>query len=122
MRAPAPFFADIAEAPDGGRPLWLDTQDGLRLRAAVWSEGARGTAIVLPGRTEYVEKYGRVVRRLTERGLAVAVIDWRGQGLSDRHPSAPRLGHVEDFRHYQHDVAALLAHPEVAALPGPRHM
>ncbi len=118
----APFHADVADAPDGARAFWLDTQDGLRLRAAVWGGGTRGTAVVFPGRTEYIEKYGRVARRLTERGLSVAVIDWRGQGLSARNPTAPHLGHVEDFRHYQHDVAALLAHPEVTALPGPRHM
>lgn len=118
----APLFTDVAEAPEGGRAFWLETHDGLRLRAAVWGESARGTAIVFPGRTEYIEKYGRVARRLHERGLAVTVIDWRGQGLSDRHPTTPQLGHVEDFRHYQHDVTALLAHPKVAALPGPRHM
>lgn len=122
MIEPAPFHADLADAPDGARPFWLETQDGLRLRAAVWGGGGRGAAIVFPGRTEYIEKYGRVVRRLVERDLSVAVIDWRGQGLSTRNATSPHLGHVEDFRHYQHDVAALLAHPEVTALPGPRHM
>ena len=122
MIEPAPFHADVADAPDGGRAFWLHAQDGLRLRAALWDGGAQGAAIVFPGRTEYIEKYGRVVRRLTERGLSVAVIDWRGQGLSDRNAVAPHLGHVEDFRHYQRDVASLLAHPEVRALPGPRYM
>ena len=110
MSEPAPFHADVADAPEGGRAFWLNTLDGLRLRAAVWDGGALGTAVVLPGRTEYIEKYGRVVRRLTERGLSVAVLDFRGQGLSTRNATAPHLGHVEDFRHYQHDVAALLAH------------
>jgi lysophospholipase len=122
MTGPAPLFAEVADAPAGGRAFWLTTRDGARLRAAVWAGGARGAAIVFPGRTEYVEKYGRVVGRLRARGLSVAVIDWRGQGLSQRHPQTPHLGHVEDFRLYQEDVAALLAHPEVAALPGPRHM
>jgi lysophospholipase len=122
MNDAAPLFAEVADAPPGGRAFWLRTEDGLRLRAAVWPGGALGAAIVFPGRTEYVEKYGRVVGRLAERGLSVAVIDWRGQGLSDRHPTTPHLGHVEDFRHYQLDVAALLAHPAVAALPGPRRL
>lgn len=119
---PAPFFADVADAPEGARAFWLATADGLRLRAAVWEGGAGGTAVVFPGRTEYVEKYGRVVRRLADLGLSVVVIDWRGQGLSQRHPTTPHLGHVEDFRRYQLDVAALLAHPAVAALPEPRHL
>lgn len=118
----APFHAELSEAPDGGRAFWLTTQDGQRLRAAVWEGGGRGTAFVFPGRTEYIEKYGRVARRLLERGLSVVAIDWRGQGLSTRHPATPHLGHVDDFRHYQYDVTALLAHPAVADLPGPRVM
>ncbi|MBP7243349.1 alpha/beta hydrolase [Amaricoccus sp.] len=122
MSGEAPFFAEVADAPEGVRAFWMEAQDGTRLRAAVWSGGAAGTAIVLPGRTEFVEKYGRVVTRLRERDLSVAVIDWRGQGLSQRHPVTPHLGHVDDFRRYQEDVRALLSHPEVAALPGPRHM
>ncbi len=122
MSDAAPFYAGVADAPDGASAFWLTTADGLRLRAAVWSGGARGVAVVFPGRTEYIEKYGRVARRLLQRGLSVVAIDWRGQGLSQRHALTPHLGHVEDFRLYQHDVAALLAHPEVAALPGPRRL
>lgn len=122
MSEPAPFFAEVADAPGGARAFWMTAADGTRLRAAVWSGGEAGTAIVLPGRTEFVEKYGRVAARLVARGLSVAVIDWRGQGLSQRNPHTPQLGHVDDFRHYQDDVRALLAHPEVTALPGPRHM
>lgn len=115
----APFHADVAEAPPGAEPLWLTAEDGTRLRAVLWPGGTRGTAVVFPGRTEYVEKYGRVVARLRDLGLGVAVIDWRGQGLSDRHPSWPRCGHVEDFRAYQSDAAALLDHPALAGAPRP---
>ena len=64
--------------------------------------------MIFPGRTEFAEKYGRVARELVARGLSVLVIDWRGQGLSDRHPGNAMLGHIEDFRTYQLDVAALL--------------
>ena len=46
------------------------------------------------------------------------MIDWRGQGLSDRHPANPMLGHVEDFRDYQRDVAALLDLVDRLDLPG----
>jgi len=122
MSDAAPFHAAIADAPAGARAFWLHTEDAVRLRAALWDIGAAGTAIVLPGRTEYVEKYGRVVGRLCALGLAAVVLDWRGQGLSDRHPGALHLGHVEDFRHYQYDVAALLEHPAVRDLPRPFHM
>lgn len=118
----APFFADVADAPAGAEAFWLAASDGTRLRAVVWRGGIRGTAVIFPGRTEFAEKYGRIVRSLSERGLAVVVIDWRGQGLSDRHPRNPMLGHVQDFRDYQQDVAALLALDAALNLPQPRYL
>ena len=115
----APFHAEVADAPPGAEALWLRAGDGVRLRAVLWRGGGRGTVLVLPGRTEYIEKYGRVAGRLRALGLTVAAIDWRGQGLSDRHPKYPRVGQVEDFASYQRDVAALLDHPAVAEAPRP---
>ena len=116
---PAPFHAEVADAPEGARAFWLTASDGVRLRGVVWAGGRRGTAVLFPGRTEFAEKYGRVAGRSVARGFAVAVIDWRGQGLSDRPPLNPMLGHVEDFRDYQRDVAALLELAAGLALPGP---
>jgi lysophospholipase len=118
----APFYAEIADGPPGGRGHWLTASDGTRLRAVVWPGGSRGTAVLFPGRTEYAEKYGRVAGRLVARGLSVAVIDWRGQGLSDRHPTNPLAGYVEDFRDYQRDVAALMALEARLDLPAPRYL
>ena len=119
MTPGAPFHADVAAAPDGAEGWWLTAADGTRLRAVVWRRGARGTAVIFPGRTEYAEKYGPVVAALGERGFAVAVIDWRGQGLSDRHPRNAMLGHVHDFGDYQQDVAALMDLVSALALPAP---
>ncbi|HRO10136.1 alpha/beta fold hydrolase [Amaricoccus sp.] len=118
----APFHADVADAPAGAEAFWLTTADGIRLRAVAWRGGRRGTAVIFPGRTEFAEKYGRVAARLVERGLSVLVIDWRGQGLSDRYPANPMLGHIEDFRAFQLDVAALLELDGRLELPGPRYM
>jgi lysophospholipase len=115
----APFHADVADAPEGARAVWLTASDGVRLRAVAWTGGRRGTALIFPGRTEFAEKYGRVARALVARGFAVAVIDWRGQGLSDRHPGNSMLGHVEDFRDYQRDVAALLDLVAELGMPEP---
>ena len=122
MSEPAPFHTAVADAPEGARAFWLTASDGGRLRAVSWEGGTRGTAVIFPGRTEYAEKYGPVAGRLRARGLSVLVIDWRGQGLSDRHPSRPTLGHVEDFRDYQRDVAALMALEARLDLPGPRYL
>jgi lysophospholipase len=118
----APFHAEIADAPPGARGWWMTASDGVRLRAVVWSGGRRGTAVVFPGRTEFAEKYGRVAGRLVARDFSVALIDWRGQGLSDRHPGNRLLGHVDDFRDYQRDVAALMALDARLDLPEPRYL
>jgi lysophospholipase len=118
----APFHPEIADAPEGARGYWLTTADGVRIRAVVWAGGSRGTAVVFPGRTEFAEKYGRVAARLVARGLAVVVIDWRGQGMSDRPAVEPMRGHVNDFKEYQRDVEALLDLVGGLALPEPRYL
>jgi lysophospholipase len=119
---PAPFHAEIADSAPGAEAYWLRTSDGVQLRSVVWAGGERGTAVLFPGRTEFAEKYGRVAARLVARGLSVAVVDWRGQGLSDRPAGNAMRGHVEDFRDYQRDVAALLALAGRLELPGPRYL
>jgi len=115
----APFFADIAEGPAGGRTVWLRADDGVRVRAGVWTAGEKGTVFVFPGRTEMVEKYGRLARDLAERGLSCVAIDWRGQGLADRVGRDPKMGHVTVFKDYQRDWDAVLAFARAASLPEP---
>lgn len=115
----APFHAHLADAPEGAEALWLDAGDA-RLRAVFWMGGQRGTVILMPGRTEYVEKYGRVIAQLVEREFSVACIDWRGQGLSARHCVDPMKGHVINFSEYQRDLQALLAARPMQDAPGPQ--
>jgi lysophospholipase len=109
---PAPLHEDVAEAPPAGEAWWLPTSDGAEIRAAVWPAAAgtpaRGTVLIFPGRTEYVEKYGAVAGVYTAEGYAVLTLDWRGQGLTDRAFPDRRLGHVLDFAEYQRDLAAAL--------------
>lgn len=120
----APFFDDVTDGPEGGRAVWARASDGLRIRVGWWQpEGeARGTVLIFPGRTEYIEKYGRDARTLTAAGYAVLAIDWRGQGLADRMVANSRVGHVGEFSDYQLDVAAVLDVAETAGLPRPWHM
>lgn len=118
MTEAATLHGELAQAPEGGRAFRFDA-DGRNLRGAVWPGGGRGTAVIFPGRTEYIEKYGLVIAALVDRGFAVAILDWRGQGLSERPLDDPLKGDVGDFAEYQADVAAFLAHDEVARLPEP---
>lgn len=109
-------------APEGGAAYWLRTSDGVRIRLAHWANGQPGHRHVLicPGRTEYIEKYGLVVAELAQRGWGALVIDWRGQGLSDRLLDDPLIGHVAgDFSDYQRDLDAVMSACETLA-PGPK--
>jgi lysophospholipase len=116
----APFFSDVDDGPEGGRALWVTAADGVRIRVGAWpADGARGTVLLFPGRTEYIEKYGRAARDLAARGYATAAVDWRGQGIADRLVKAPLKGHVGAFSDYQLDVQAMRAAVAEMGLPRP---
>jgi lysophospholipase len=122
MPEPAPFFAEVAEAPPDPACVWLRAADGVRVRAAHWRRGLRGTVLLLPGRTEYIEKYGPAAHEFAARGYAMATIDWRGQGLADRLLADRAPGHVADFLDYQRDLAALLDWLRTEAMPEPWYL
>ena len=118
--AEAPLFTDVAPAPLPGAAYWAHASDGLRIRLGVWQpSGARGTVLLFPGRTEYIEKYGHAVGEIAARGFASMAIDWRGQGLADRMLDNPNIGHVNRFRDYQRDIAAMLNAAKMLNLPKP---
>ncbi|MCK4860742.1 MAG: alpha/beta hydrolase [Rhodobacteraceae bacterium] len=117
--ATAPLH-DLLDVPVGGKAIFVSAKDGTKIRIAYWQGGDRGTVLLLPGRTEYIEKYGRMVAKLQSRNMNVVVIDWRGQGLSQRHDERRDRGYVESFQHYQQDIAAAMNAPEIVALQGPR--
>ncbi|HEX7775278.1 MAG TPA: alpha/beta hydrolase [Parvibaculum sp.] len=95
--------------PEGGTARWLTASDGVRLRAMVWPKAeAKGTVFLFGGRTEFAEKYFEVVGELLGRGFAVATVDWRGQGLSDRALADPRKGHIDDFASFGRDIEVVM--------------
>ncbi|MEM9582554.1 MAG: alpha/beta hydrolase [Pseudomonadota bacterium] len=118
---PAPLHADVAHGPDGGAAYWLTCSDGVRIRTGVWSAETdhKGTVLLFPGRTEFVEKYGQAAAHFQKRGYATVAIDWRGQGLADRLNEDRALGHVGAFLDYQKDIAAVLELVEALNLPKP---
>ncbi len=119
----APFHSDLSQGPAGGRAYWLTARDGVRIRIGLWNEGApKGTVLLFPGRTEYIEKYGRAASDLATRGYCTLAIDWRGQGLADRLTADPMSGHVGKFLDYQDDIAAVLQAAEALSLPQPYYL
>lgn len=122
MTPTAPFFADLADGPAGGRAVWLTASDGVRIRAGLWGGGTKGTVFLFPGRTEYIEKYGRAAADLLARGYSTLAVDWRGQGLADRAYADRLVGHVGHFSEFQRDVDALLAFADSEGLPRPYYL
>lgn len=117
---PAPLFTDIHPGPDQSAAYWAVTSDNKQIRLGVWdAQGARGTVLMFPGRTEYIEKYGPAAAEFAARGLASVAIDWRGQGLADRMLADRLTGHVDHFPDYQKDVAALMRAARELNLPRP---
>ena len=71
------------------------------------------TIVILPGFTEFCEKYSSAVLRLHQSGHNVLIIDWPGQGLSGHYGKDPLAVHCDDFSVY---LAALDAVIEAAGL------
>jgi lysophospholipase len=115
----APLYTDVADGPSGGQAFWVQAVDGVRLRAAIWPGRGKGTVFVLPGRTEYIEKYGRAAGDLVARGFTTLSLDWRGQGLADRPLRDKMSGHVGSFSEYQKDLDAALKLAHEQDLPRP---
>ena len=119
----APLYEDILEGPKNGYSEWIQTKDKFRIRVAFWpKEDANGTVLIFPGRNEYIEKYGRTSKKIWELGYSSLVVDWRGQGLSDRYFKNRLIGHVNEFADYQLDVEAIAKFAELKSLPKPWYL
>ncbi|TNE41292.1 MAG: alpha/beta hydrolase [Alphaproteobacteria bacterium] len=115
MRPPLEERLTFVETPDnptppGGRVLWYTGHGGVRLRAGLWAapeKDAAGTVFLMPGKSEYIEKYFEVIHELQERGFGVVAVDWRGQGLSHRDIDHPLKAHIVRFETFLDDFEAL---------------
>ncbi|MES2752540.1 MAG: alpha/beta hydrolase [Pseudomonadota bacterium] len=107
--------------PDNVVTGTIKTPDGAELRFARWHPPAnrKGTVCVFTGRGECIEKYFETVRDLRDRGFAVAMIDWRGQGHSSRQLRDPRKGYVHKFSDFEIDVETFVQQVMLPDCPPP---
>lgn len=114
LEGPSRDLVEVPEcpAPPGAVVEYITLDGGIRLRTVRWilpNADARGTVLLVQGRSEFIEKYYEVVGELLQRGLSVVTFDWRGQGLSTRIVDDPLKSHIGDFSEYDADMEAVMA-------------
>ena len=106
--------------PPGAECLELVTADQVRLRAMrAVPEGARGTVILLGGRGDFLERYFETTRDILARGFAVAGVDMRGQGGSQRHGPDVYRDVTTSFIHFEEDLRTLMDGLVIPTCPPP---
>jgi lysophospholipase len=106
--------------PPGVECLELVTADKVRLRAmrALPEEG-RGTIVLLGGRGDYLERYFETTRDFLARGFAVAAVDLRGQGGSQRKSPNHYRDVTSSFADFDEDVRTLMDGLVIPTCPPP---
>lgn len=98
-----PFWRDHVESHQLARP------DGVLLRWYLHRPvHPQGLVLICPGRIEAALKYQELVWQLAQSNYAVAVLDHRGQGFSDRLSNNPHHGHIDQFQDFVDDLEAVV--------------
>jgi len=91
--------------PEGVTSGFMTAKDGFSIRyARTFSHGPHGTAVLLQGRNESIEKYFETMGDLEKLGFGSVTLDWRGQGGSDRILRKSVAGHITSFEAYVRDL------------------
>lgn len=85
--------------PKGWRSHHFESHGKRIVFGSVFPEDSIPDAVVvcLPGLSEFTEKYYEVAQTCLDMNLAFWVLDWPGQGRSDRYVDHPHKRHAEPF-------------------------
>ena len=99
--------------PEGWRWGLMENANGKNLRFGTVcpKNTPRANVVILPGRSECIEKYFETAHDLLERDCCVWIMEWQGQGLSTRflekHPQRNHSisfdFHAKDLRQFIHE-------------------
>lgn len=120
MTAPPSLLSGLSAAEEaglvgvlGGRDIVLPAteQRAYPLRAHLWpaAGAARGRVLILPGFTEFCEKYALFARALVGAGYDCLLIDWPGQGRSGQLGAHQLIVHLDRFSAYYDALDEVLA-------------
>lgn len=108
--------------PTGAECLELVTADIVRLRAMrilPEEDEARGTVVLLGGRGDFIERYFETARDILARGFAVAMVDMRGQGGSQRSSKELLRDDTTSFAGFDEDLRTLMDGLVIPTCPPP---
>lgn len=104
MKEPAP---SIDTLPDRFKPpqgwsgdLYFDNEDGKKIRYGFVKakEPSRGTIVMTTGYADFIESYFETMHDMLDRGFDVWIMDWPGQGGSERYDAKnPKLPDPNGF-------------------------
>lgn len=114
--------------PEGWRWHYFRNPQGRRIRFGTVAPQSRipdAVVVCLQGLSEFSEKYYELAHDMLGRNLSFWIMDWQGQGYSDRHLKNPHKRHTNSFKE---DVADLhyfineyikhsAVHPDVGRIP-----
>ena len=122
-----PKPAGASELPllqrQGGEDAFFTALDGTQIRYVIWpapDASSPGGVILLPGRSEFIEKYSETVQDLLARGFWVAAMDWPGHGLSGRPLSNRHKHHLTSFAPLADDLKRFIGELDARGLARPR--
>ncbi len=94
-------------------PQYFANRDGKKIRyGAAQPKGAKkGTVILTTGYADFTESYFETINDFLDRGYAVWMMDWQGQGGSERYYDNPRIpspdgpiNNIRDLHDFLHNV------------------
>ena len=96
--------------------LFTLTYKGMEVRYGIWGralhsesvESNKPIIIVLPGLSEFIEKYALIMSPLFEKDVDALIIDWPSQGMSGRLLAERLPVHIGDFNDYLDALEAVL--------------
>lgn len=123
-----PELAERFLTPKGWRWHMFKNPRGYKIRfgsVAPESGVPDAVVIVLQGLSEYTEKYFELANDLLSRNLSFWMIDWQGQGRSDRHLEDRQKRHSSGFEDDVNDLHYFImeyvkhsaVHPDVGRIP-----
>lgn len=90
--------------------------------SAKQGQAGRGSIVIVPGRTEFIEKYMELCWDLRNLDYAICVYDHLGQGKSDRQLEDREKGHITDFNIYVSDLIKIIESVVLPAQSGPVYL